>query len=985
MPKIKIDICDNYSGLDLFLKQHRASSGGTFTHTSISGNRGSFFIPDNDLEDFFGLYYDHVFNKKLPAHLTEGIRDCPITPVKIDLDFRKYKHTDKEIPDKIYDIEDIIKIAQRYMKAMEEWLVSPDPEERYCFILEKPNARYDLDKNGTIKTNEKGEKRIKDGVHIMFPYIITNTHLQLKFRDEVYKKVGDILDKYEYDESYAEIFDRAVIDRNNWQMYGSNKGTSFSTYKVTKIIEVYENDFCEIDNEKYTDETIMRLLSVRNREDASMIQYEKKLILDDMMEKQRVIETKKRKYSSRSKTSKNKTNKDELRLVLGYSENGKTYNGFVDCLSLERARNYETWIEVGWALHNIDNTSRKFSKSKEQYNLTKDKVWCDLLCKWMDWGRQDGSGYEKEPDETYIELWENMRCDGLGIGSLKLWARLDSIDTLEKEITLGVSTNKTKSMYQEIIDRDLETYLLKASNKKGGNSYDVAKVMYQMYKHDFICVSIKDIFWYYYDTNLHKWIEDDKGIHLKMKISTEIWEKFNNLSIKYASLVEEPGDYNEMKRDSLQKTASKLKETSFKSNIMTECAELFYDKTRSFYKNLDSNMNLLGFNNGVYDLSNDEFRMGRPEDNITMSTCIDFIPFDEHSNEIRGIQKFFSEILTIKEVCDYVLRLMSSFLSGSTKSEKFHVWSGSGGNGKSKLIELLEKSLGDYAGKMNISNLTQKRGNAGSANPELARTKGKRFINMQEPDEHCKLNVGLMKEITGGDKIIARALYKEPVEFKPQFKMVLTCNDKPELPPDDEGTWRRVVLVEYASKFRHDPLGSWFNKDKERITNEEHKQNMNLNRKGDYWVPDNMESPQFPIDESLNQKFDDWSEPFMSLLIHTYKKYSNTDLLEPTQVREYTKKYREQNEHFKEFMNDKIVFDKSDERIIRLDEFYSEYKSWYKDSYPNGRTSKTKQEFKIFMDKNFENYKVSGKYSKTGFKGLSFIYKTNTYDELDDE
>jgi P4 family phage/plasmid primase-like protien len=405
---------------------------------------------------------------------------------------------------------------------------------------------------------------------------------------------------------------------------------------------------------------------------------------------------------------------------------------------------------------------------------------------------------------------------------------------------------------------------------------------------------------------------------------------------------------------------------------------LFYDKSREFYDTLDSNMNLLGFNNGIYDLELDEFRKGRPEDYITMSTNIDFIPYDAHSVEMNGIHKFIKEILTIKAVRDYVIKLMATFLSGSTKSEKFHVWSGSGGNGKSKLIELLERCLGDYAGKMNISNLTQKRGSAGSANPELARTKGKRFINMQEPDEHCKLNVGLMKEMTGGDKIIARALFKEPIEFKPQFKMVLTCNDKPELPPDDEGTWRRVVLVEYRSKFRHDPNGTWLDLDDNNITWDEHKLNLENRITTDVWNPKDPENPQFPIDESVNESFDVWAEPFMSLLLQTYKENKHIDLREPDEVKEYTKKYREANQHFKDFINDKIIFDDECTDIIKIENLFQEYKIWYKDNNGTAQNQKKQKDLKSFMEKEYGDYWEQGvPYKRRGYIRLRLVPSSN--------
>ena len=98
------------------------------------------------------------------------------------------------------------------------------------------------------------------------------------------------------------------------------------------------------------------------------------------------------------------------------------------------------------------------------------------------------------------------------------------------------------------------------------------------------------------------------------------------------------------------------------------------------------------------------------------------------------------------------------------------------------------------------------------------------------------LRVVQIKILTGGDKIIARGLYKEPVEFVPQFKLLLMCNDLPNIPSNDDGTWRRIRVVEHGSEFVDNPKGP----------------------------------NQFQIDRTLKQDIENWAPQFMGLLIETF-------------------------------------------------------------------------------------------------------------------
>jgi putative DNA primase/helicase len=59
------------------------------------------------------------------------------------------------------------------------------------------------------------------------------------------------------------------------------------------------------------------------------------------------------------------------------------------------------------------------------------------------------------------------------------------------------------------------------------------------------------------------------------------------------------------------------------------------------------------------------------------------------------------------------------------------------------------------------------------------------------------MNMGVLKSITGGDKVMVRCLYQEPYEFSPRFKLFLATNKLPKMDASDAAIWRRVRLIPF--------------------------------------------------------------------------------------------------------------------------------------------------------------------------------------------
>jgi phage/plasmid-associated DNA primase len=162
--------------------------------------------------------------------------------------------------------------------------------------------------------------------------------------------------------------------------------------------------------------------------------------------------------------------------------------------------------------------------------------------------------------------------------------------------------------------------------------------------------------------------------------------------------------------------------------------------------------------------------------------------------------------------------------------------------------------------------------------------KGKRFVMMSEPDQDDTLSEGFLKEVTGSEKIPCRDLYggsKQIIEMDVQAKFHMACNVKPRVTDTTNGTWRRLKVIDFPSKFVYNPT-----------SHNEH-----------------------PIDESIMQKVQstEWAECFMSYLIALFEEgHGHSKLAPPKEVEKYTNDYKGESDVIARFLSEYVHKDTAD-------------------------------------------------------------------------
>lgn len=695
---------------------------------------------------------------------------------------------------------------------------------------------------------------IKDGLHIVIPEVVTKVQFQKYLRHCTVNTIADILGPCNYSNPATDIYDKAIFT-NNWMMYGSNKPTEPNKWTVEYIYTYKDCKVVPLEVE-FSDDDLVEILSIRNKYDESPV----KLEIPDFEEERQSV------------TPSNQTQGTQLQRV---PESEDLIKALVKMLSNTRADNYNDWIKVGWCLHNINQA---------------------YLPIWIEFSKRSDKFKEGECERE----WYRMNSGGLGLGSLYRWAKEDNPDE-----------------YNKLYERTLDNLIYKS---RTGNNFEIANVIYHMYKGLYACIKpsgLNKIIDYQFIN--HRWVEEPGMTSLKIKMSTEVSTEYIRLAEYYRRRGQDAENQSGSEVNDDRKVANmlfaiahKLKMTVFKSSMLRECQELFLRGEKEFYDQLDTKMNLIGFDDGIYDLDEGIFRAGRPEDLVTMTTRYTF-PRESNYVARKYINNFMDSICSSPELKEYLLNVMAYALHGERKFQDNNLmfWSGCGANGKGVLKSLLMSVFGEYGYEPDPSILTVPKVDSSRACPEVAKLKSKRWCVTSEPETDQKFQISSIKRMTGGDMVQARDLYKSATEFKLQCVIVVLMNTKPSLSDYDGGIARRLNVIDFKYKFVQNPTLQHEKK----------------------------------IDTTIEIKFRDekYKQEMMLMLLERYNRIikGSNGIKKAPEIEEATRTYLEDNNVVKAFITENLEITNNREDIIGSSVMFQRFKDfnmgikrtsgWFKD------------------------------------------------------
>lgn len=149
-----------------------------------------------------------------------------------------------------------------------------------------------------------------------------------------------------------------------------------------------------------------------------------------------------------------------------------------------------------------------------------------------------------------------------------------------------------------------------------------------------------------------------------------------------------------------------------------------------------------------------------------------------------------------KEMINFLHLLLGYSITGDVGGQVLPFLYGVGANGKSALLDVVIKILGDYA-DVAPPGFLMERGKFNEHSTELTELHGRRLFVCSELKPHDKFDEARVKLLTGGDRLKARRMRQDFFSFEPTHKLWLLGNHRPEVGTGGHAFWRRIRLIPF--------------------------------------------------------------------------------------------------------------------------------------------------------------------------------------------
>ncbi len=412
-----------------------------------------------------------------------------------------------------------------------------------------------------------------------------------------------------------------------------------------------------------------------------------------------------------------------------------------------------------------------------------------------------------------------------------------------------------------------------------------------------------------------KWLVWD-GIRWTFDISGEVYRRAKDTVVSiYAEAAEE--GLSEKERAEIARHAMKS-ESDSRINAMVNLAKSEPGVPVS-PEDFDSDPWLLNVQNGTLNLRTFELQPHRREDLIMKLVPANYDPQAQCPLWLSFLDRVMggSQSLT-----SYLQRVVGYTITGDTREQVLFMLYGTGANGKSTFLETLKALFGDYGQQADFSTFLHS--DQDRVRNDIARLLGKRFVAAIEADAGRRLAEVLVKQLTGGDTVTARFLYREYFEFKPTFKIFLAANAKPTIRGQDHGIWRRIRLIPFT-----------------------------------------VTIPEQEQDRGLPTKLQAELPGILAWAVAGCKAWQRHGLDDPQEVLSATQSYREEMDILGGFIDECCVVDRTAQATTKS--LYAEYLKWCEE---NAERPITKNTFGTRLkERGFEQIRI-GKSGSRGWLGV---------------